>query len=501
MGPPNPRVSAARLAELLGDWRTGGPANERLATGIRSLILDGRLGVQTQVPPERGLAKELRLGRNTVTAAYARLRDDGYLVSRQGSGTVTTLPVGHRFSGDTTVPPTVRFDLTVAALSAPVEMGEAVSAAQGDLSRWLDHHGYNPFGMPPLRSELALRYTARGVPTTADEILVTNGALHALHLIIAALVQPRDNVAIETPTYPAALDLLGASRARMFPTPVVGLGWDEEQLRSVFQRTNPRLAYFIADFHNPTGALMPESVRGLVGSLAARAGTFLVVDETSLDLAIDDVESPSPLTTLDRRHSLNVGSMSKGYWGGLRVGWIRASPGVLEVIVRARAVTDMAGPVLDQLVALHLLRNSAVIISARRDEARLRRDTMLAALRRHLPNWKVTPPKGGLSLWVELPLPSATALAGRALRQGILLTPGPRFAPDDVTHERYLRVPYSLAPEQLMEAISALAEVAGEAGETDRRPEPPVLGYSATEGPASCRPTTPGSRVVGATSS
>src|SRR2546421_7746713 len=93
-------VSAVRLAELLGQWRRGGRAADRLAATVRALILDGQIPVQSQLPAERSLAAALGLSRATVTHAYNRLRVEGYIASRQGSGSWVTIPGGHRAAPD-----------------------------------------------------------------------------------------------------------------------------------------------------------------------------------------------------------------------------------------------------------------------------------------------------------------------------------------------------------------------------------------------------------------
>jgi DNA-binding transcriptional MocR family regulator len=458
---PQRTVGAGRLAELLGYWRGGGHANARLAGSLRALILDGRLPPGTRLAPERALAVTLGTSRNTVTAAYDRLRDEGYLVSRRGSGTVTGMPGGHRFQGDATVPPGARFDLTVAALPAPPELPGVVAAAAGDLPRWLDHHGYHPLGLPPLRAALAAGYTARGLPTDAEEILVTGGALHALQILTATLVRPRDAVLVEVPGYPAAFEVFRTAGARLVPVAVTARGWDLDQLASTFARTRPALAYLVPEFHNPTGALLDTAGRRVVAAAAARGGGFLVADETAVDLAVDPGALPAPLVGTDPRRSLNVGSLSKGYWGGLRVGWIRADAGLVQRLAHTRALTDLAGAVIDQLVAVRLLRDGAALLAGRRAALRERRGVLLGALTAHFPDWRTPVPAGGPTVWTELPTASASLLADRALAAGVVLTPGPRFGLGGGTLERFLRLPYVEDPRTLRDAIAALAAAAG----------------------------------------
>src|SRR3954471_10853525 len=114
-------MSAALLAGLLAGWRNGGPAERQLAATVRALVLDGRLPLESRLPAERELAGALGISRSTVTAAYNRLRSDGYLESRQGAGSWVTIPGGHRAATDS-VAPVSGLDLRVAALSAPQQL-------------------------------------------------------------------------------------------------------------------------------------------------------------------------------------------------------------------------------------------------------------------------------------------------------------------------------------------------------------------------------------------
>lgn len=225
-------ITPTRLADLLGQWRHGGGAGERLAATLRALVLDGRIPLQSQLPAERKLAATLGLSRATVTVAYDRLRAQGYIASRRGSGSWVTIPGGHRPAGAANLEPD-GLDLRVAALPAPAILHELAGAAVDELPRWLDHHGYDVFGLPPLRAAIAARFTARGLPTTPDQILVTSGALQALDLTIRALM-PRGRTALaEIPSYPAALDALRHGGARLRSVPTTAQGWDLEALETL----------------------------------------------------------------------------------------------------------------------------------------------------------------------------------------------------------------------------------------------------------------------------
>src|SRR5262249_33692095 len=141
--------------------------------------------------------------------------------------------------------------------------------------------------------------------------------------------------------------------------------------------------------------------------------------------------SSSPLIT--------VGSASKTFWGGLRIGWVRANPPLLERIARARASMDISTSALNQLIARHLLGDIEQVLATRLPALRADRDNLRALVDRYLPGWRTTSPPGGLSLWVDLGAPVSSALVSAAAAQGVLLAAGPRFGLDGA-FERFLRL-------------------------------------------------------------
>ena len=157
-----------------------------------------------------------------------------------------------------------------------------------------------------------------------------------------------------------------------------------------------------------------------------RAGdATVVIDETFVELNLDDVEMPPPAASFGDARTITIGSLSKPVWGGLRIGWLRADPSTVQRIAALRAITDMASPVLEQLVAVGVFEVLDAIVAERKVLLRARRSALAAALDEHAPAWKYTTPHGGLFLWVELPSPSATSLSLRAQRARCLFHAGP----------------------------------------------------------------------------
>ena len=458
----NPRISARALAALLPNLRQlPGPVYSGLADAVVALVLDGRMAPDTRLPSERDLAGQLTVSRATVTSAYDLLRHDGYLRSRTGAGSYLTLPAGARLSSSASrwLPAPAHadeIDMSFAALPAPEGvLPEALAEAGRRLPGLATGTGYDPFGLLELRAAIANRFHDRGVPTDPDQILVTNGSLHAFDLLLRLLVGPGDRVLTELPTYPGALDALRGSGARVVVAPMAAEGgWQVDQLRAILRQTAPRLAYLIPDFHNPTGALIGADERRAVLRVARRNGTTVVVDESFAELGYDGVA----LATAGLDPSVvTIGSLSKPVWGGLRLGWVRASTELVRRLAALRASNDLSGSALDQLMGIVLFARLDEILAARRAQLRPQRDALLAALSRELPEWRVPVPKGGLSLWAELDAPFATPLALAAAQRGVQLVSGSRFGVNG-TLERFLRLPFSLPADRLDEAVGRIAD-------------------------------------------
>ncbi|MET0757430.1 MAG: PLP-dependent aminotransferase family protein [Mycobacterium sp.] len=446
------------LARELGNWRTStrsGPAYQGLADGIRMLIIDGRLPVGARLPSERALADALRVSRTTITAAYAQLRDDGYLNARRGARSTTALPLAPAVPAGAQ-PASV--NLAIAALSAPAAaMLEAFGEATRLVTPYLHETGHDFIGLAPLRAAIAERYCAGGLPTEPDEVMVTTGALHAIGLILATYVQPGDRVLVEQPTYHGALSAITTAGARPVPVAVADDGWDLGAMQAAMRQLAPNLAYLLPDNHNPTGLTLPESGRKRLAHIISETRTRTIVDETMTDVWLDRPVPPPLAAAMTARRDLvlTVGSMSKSFWLGLRIGWIRAERNTLATIAALRPKIDMGTPIIEQLAAAKLLKVADDVLPERREILRVRRELLLSLLRRHLPDWRPAPGTGGMSLWVRLPAPMSSALSAAASRIGLEIPPGPRFGVDG-TLERFVRIPYTLPEEQLTEAVELL---------------------------------------------
>ncbi|MEJ7833699.1 MAG: PLP-dependent aminotransferase family protein [Nocardioides sp.] len=455
-------ISAARAAVLVGDFDRS-PAYAGLAEALTWLIGDGRIGLGTRLPSERELTDALDVSRTTVTRAYAALRECGFAEARQGSGTFTRVPGGRSRAHDRALLPRPgdhdAIDLNCAAASAPPGIATAYAEAAAELPAYLGGHGYFPAGLPQLQAAIAATYEARGLPTSPEQIMVTPGALSAASIVAQAYTGPGDRVLVESPVYPNATQAIRHSGARLTASPVDPEGWDLDAVAATLRQTSPTLAYLIPDFQNPTGHLMTNAQRERYAAALHRTRTIGVVDEAHQALALDPevwgVRMPLPFAAF-APETLTIGSASKSFWGGLRLGWIRSPEGQMERLTSARIGLDLGAPVMEQLVLTRLLAEADTVIGEHRERLRGQRDRLAAAVSASLPSWRFRLPRGGLALWCELPGPLGTTLATEAERLGVIVAPGPVFAAEGGL-DRFVRIPWTLPADQLEEAVTRLA--------------------------------------------
>ncbi|MFJ2032581.1 PLP-dependent aminotransferase family protein [Streptosporangium sp. NPDC087985] len=473
-------LSGPQLARLMAIDPDTRPYYRALAEAVRSLILDGRLPVRMRVPAERHLAEALGVSRTTVTAAYDRLRERGYLESRQGAGSWTTLPEPGALGTDNPWIASSDDGLLPLHCAAPLAtsmLPAAIAFATERYPRYALSMGYDPVGIAPLRQAIAGRYTRRGLATRPEQILVTTGAQQAIHLVTSMLLSAGDPMLLESPTYPHTIDIARLRGGRIVPVGIPDDGWHLDLLTCAMRQSAARLAYVIPDFQNPTGHLMDDATRaGLVGA-ARQRDTTLIVDETWSELAIDEVPGTAPLAAFDiDGRVISIGSASKLWWGGLRIGWIRTTAAMVRRLAMLRAAVDIASPLFEQLVVTRLFEDIEETRAERRRTLGASRDTLVAALAEHMPDWSFTVPRGGGSLWVRLPSPSAVPLADAAACHGVRLAPGTWFGVEGALEGR-LRLPFTQPPQILTEAVGRIAEarIRGAYGIRPAEPLTPAL--------------------------
>jgi DNA-binding transcriptional MocR family regulator len=467
---------------VLDGWSSGeGPLHRRLAVALAAAIQRGELLAGTRLPPERVLAAELAVGRGTVGTAYELLRRQGLVDRRQGRGTEILGTAGSVAGGRaaelaTSLQGNLLFrtlgepaDQTINLLgtstppSPPIRAAIAAALSALDVTALTADHGYFPLGYPPLRRAVAAHLDARGLPTTDQQILITGGAQQAISLLAACWMRPGQLVVLEDPTFPGAIDAFRTAGAHILTVPVAEGGADLGRLADTIAQSAVQAVYLMPTFHNPTGAVMAEGARRQLGRLSRTTGVAIVEDDTLAELTLTS-QAPRPISAFaPDTPVISIGSLSKLFWAGLRIGWIRGPASVVAQLGRIKAVADLGTSLLSQAVAVALLGQAEQILQARRTELIERLALLQALLEELLPSWHWRPPPGGLSIWARLPHGSSLELGQVASRHGVLIAPGTVMSATGGFPD-FIRLPFDHHPQELQEGIGRLARAWAEYG-------------------------------------
>jgi len=309
-----------------------------------------------------------------------------------------------------------------------------------------------------LRELVAQRLTRRGLPTDVDDLLITTGSQQALTLLTTALIDPGAVVAVEEPSYLAALQSFSLAGAEL-----VGIRSDDEgavpaSVEEVFATHRPTALYLVPNFANPTGRTLNAERRRQIAELCVRHGVWLIEDDPYGELRYSG-EHLAPMSLAAPENSIHLGSFSKIGAPGLRLGWARLPRELRPAVVVAKQAADLQTSTVDQAAAAEYLAHTdldahvARVVTAYRE----RRDAMLEALESELPvgsTW--SRPEGGMFTWVELPGLITAEFFGRALDRGVAFVPGDSFyagKPNSST----MRLSFTTySPDRIAEGVSRL---------------------------------------------
>ena len=428
------RIDTGQLARLLGDWSG---IDRRLPDSLAEALIDlvdmGILAPGVELRPQRDLSSALGVSRGTVTMAAQILEERGYLEARRGSGARIRVGAEHaarvgqgRFLSFTDTPADV-IDLSSGALPASGVTREILSTpTDGTLARYLDTDGYFPAGLPTFRQAIADHLSADGMPTLASEVLVTTGGQQSLDLAMRLATEPSDVVLVEEPTYRGALEVAQAWGARVEGVPVVHGGIDVDLVAKAIHR-KPVALYCQTSIHNPTGQTMRPADRRALADTINAASLLTIEDCCSSEITLTGTPARSLAGLVDPDLLISIGTLSKLFWGGLRVGWIRTDEARIRSLLELRKSRDLASAVPSQLWGERLL--------ARADEARRQRRDMLAEglaaagpiVATYFPDWTWEPIVGGSGLWIDTHA-DALGISEAARRAKVKLAAGPGFS-------------------------------------------------------------------------
>ncbi|HKY34399.1 MAG TPA: PLP-dependent aminotransferase family protein [Polyangiaceae bacterium] len=433
------------------------PLYERLAHDLGASIAKGQLRAGDRLPSVRRLARERSVSVATVLQAYFELENEGLVEVRPKSGHFVRRERGPELLEPSTprrssVPSEITVSAAVAALVASVRdpnvvaLGSAVMAAEllpiAKLNRILSEiaremstagAGYDaPPGLPTLRRQLARRAVLTGLPLREDDFVTTVGAMEALHIALRAVVRPGETIAIESPTYFGVMQLIEEMGIKALEIPMhPRTGMDLDALQAGLKGGGIKAIFSMPTVSNPLGSVMPDENKRRLMSLLEKHDVPLIEDDVYGDLLFDG-SRPAPVKALDRDgRVLYVGSVSKTLAPGYRVGWIAAGR-YQSTVERLKFTQSVATPTMPQMAVAEFLASGGYDRHLRKTRRLLsvQVDRTREAIARHFPaGTRVSDPRGGYVVWVELPgNVSSFSIQRRALERGISVAPGPIFS-------------------------------------------------------------------------
>lgn len=493
------------------------PLYQQIINLVSGWIKSGDLPPGAALPSIRQLSRDLGIGQITVRQAYDELTGRGLLVSRKGSGTfVADRPAGivlgagreefDASEGD--VPPMLwqpyKYDSDFFGM--PKYKGSAKAAI--DLSRAQPDPELFPFariksvvrdmlwdpkgfffdrghaqGYQPLVEWLEHEMTLCGIDMRegVNEIILTGGFQRGLTLVLDLLGAPKESVAIEAPTFTGILNLLTAKGIDYHAVPVDGAGMDTDYLAQLLKKERIKAVLTVPTYHNPTGTVLSNERRQHLISLAVRHRVPIIEDDWGRPLRYTG-ESVAPLKALDAGgYVVHIGSFSKSFLPGLRIGWITVPGEIAVTMLRSKLAADHGDSWFLQVLLHEFIRHGYFEKHLRKSlrHYRQRRATMLGALKDHMPagvSW--SEPPGGMSVWVKLPRQIMSAPLLRLCRkEGLSFAPAPLFMPGR-RDAPALRLSFSRASTNDIEAgISILGGVMGDVLEHPEQLDQLSAGY------------------------
>lgn len=466
---------------------------EELAQAIEALIASGTLRPGERLPSVRESVASRAVSPSTVFEAYYLLERRGVVEARPRSGYFVTQRVAAAGKEPRLMEPSSGLrdiavnDLVLDVLGSVrhrdvVPLGSAfpspalfpldrLARGMSSAMRALDARelleNLSP-GSAELRRQLALRYVATGTLASAEEIIVTSGAMEALNLCLQAVTKPGDVVAIEAPAFYGCLQALERLQLRAVEVATHPRhGVQVDALRAVLERHAVKACWFMPNFQNPTGALMPIEQRKALVELLAQHRVPLIEDDVYGELYFG-VRRPLPAKSFDREGwVMHCSSFSKNLAPGYRIGWAAAGR-FAQQVERLKLTSTLSVAVPSQVAVLHFLQHGAFDKHLRnlRATLSLQQDKALRFATKYLPSGtRITQPEGGYFLWAELPADiDALQLQRLALSQNISLAPGHLFSADR-RFRHHVRLNYGHPqPEQLEAALKTVGRLAARLG-------------------------------------
>ena len=308
-------------------------------------------------------------------------------------------------------------------------------------------------GNPRLRDALAQRYQREGLHVTKDNFLITTSSQQAIDLVSKVFLDPGDTLVCGLPSYLGALQSFFAYQACP-----IGIPKDEELdtvVRALISSgKKPKFIYAIPDFQNPSGITMTKQQRLEVIDVAKKYDLLIVEDSPYREIRFEGEPQPMMYSLDDSERVITLGTFSKIFVPGFRLGWVIAHPAIIDKLVVAKQATDLCAPVFDQCVAARYVAQGLMDqnIKSTIENYRNKRKNMLECFEKYMPQgvtW--TNPEGGLFLFMTLPEQyDATDLFNLAIQESVAFVTGEAFHCDG-SGKNTLRINFSYMPEDRAE--------------------------------------------------
>ncbi len=327
-------------------------------------------------------------------------------------------------------------------------------------------------GQQALKERLVDLMAEEGLAGDPKDMVITTGAQQALDILGKVLIDPGDLVAVEAPSYVGALSAFAAYQPRYLQIPLDDDGLMVEALEEALEGgARPKFLYTCPNFHNPAGVTLSGERRERLVAVCRAAGIPIVEDNPYGMLRFEGEGLPT-LRSLDPENVVYLGTLSKVFCPGIRVGWALGPSEVIRRMVLCKEAADLCSSNLNQLVAEEWLSDRdrwRGSLAALNGVYRSRRDAALSALGRHFPSdatW--THPAGGFYVWVTLPESfDATAMLPTAVDHRVAYVPGTAFYPDGSGRNR-LRLAFCYPPEdRIEEGIRRLGRLLADVADRD----------------------------------
>jgi GntR family transcriptional regulator / MocR family aminotransferase len=445
--------------ELLIQLR-GGRRRAQLEDRLRELVRDGTLSAGSRLPSSRSLAGDLEVSRRLVVDAYAQLLAEGYLVSQPGGGTYVADTAGVPDGASVQAPArSLQFDFFPGAPDLASFPRALWARAVRDVLRSAPPSAFaypDPRGAAELRRQLsAYLRRVRGVVVEEDSLVVCAGATQGLALLGRALAhRGTEAIAVEDPGLPPHRAVLSYAGLQVRGVPV-----DEEGMR--VDAVDASAVVVTPAHHCPTGVALSPARRGALVQWA-RAGGLVIEDDYDAEFRYDRAPLGA-LQGLAPEHVVYLGTVSKTLAPGLRLGWLALPAHLLDAVLEAKVLDDLGSSTIEQLALARLIQTAAYdrhLRKARRRN-RLRRDALVAALARELPDARVSGISAGLHALVRLPSAvDAQRLLARAAERSVGVYPLSVHMIEPPTHTDALVLGYAnLAEPAIAEGVRRLADV------------------------------------------